>query len=443
MSPVHDRLQRYGPFALALFLLATSRWGSFLPAAVPPFITDIVIAVLLIDRVLGAGAHRERRSPIAAALAVSALGLLAISSAWFLLGQWSVVALRDAAPYAYVVLVFLVLAPAREHVRSIENLLTVALLFHATWCVVALVAPPIVEAIPTMGKDVFFFVPRPDIDGFTSGLLAGLALHRALSGKAPFVNLTLAGISLAITVALGSRGALLGVVAVLIAVGLLGRHRRAVRTRPRKWAVALGLLALPAAVTVAGQGYAVERLVASVSNVWAPTEDVGGAQGTASARADSWQRLIEYFQADTGRNVVGVGFGPNFLIDSNADVELFGGDMAEVRSPHNYLLGAWARLGVIGMAFVLALTLIGWRLAFLVGWRRGRELSDIDVLAIMIAAGMPLVAAVGVVLEAPFGAVPYFWALGHLSAVACSAGLATPIRQFLGGRRQQRQVRAT
>jgi hypothetical protein len=34
----------------------------------------------------------------------------------------------------------------------------------------------------------------------------------------------------------------------------------------------------------------------------------------------------------------------------------------------------------------------------------------------LLALGVPVVAMLGVVLESPFGAVPYFWALGHLAA---------------------------
>jgi hypothetical protein len=41
-------------------------------------------------------------------------------------------------------------------------------------------------------------------------------------------------------------------------------------------------------------------------------------------------------------------------------------------------------------------------------------------------ASIPVVAFVGVVLESPFGALPYFWAIGHLSARACQVGAVRP-----------------
>ncbi|MGH3950887.1 MAG: O-antigen ligase family protein [Pseudonocardiaceae bacterium] len=443
MSSVHDRLQRYGPFALAVFLLATSRWGSYLPTGYPPFIADIVLAILVGDRVLNAATHRVRRTPIDTWLAILTTALLVVTISWFLIGQWNIDALRDAAPYAYVLLAFLVLAPAESAVRPMEKAITVALIFHAVWLSVFVVAPGIVDAIPRVGNDVQLFLPRRDNDGLISGLLAGLALHRAFGGKAVVLNLGLAGASLAMTLALGSRGALLGVVAAVIAVLLLRRRKGDTSARSRQWAVGLVLLVSPGAIVLGAQGEAAQRLTATVSNLWQPTEDVAGAQGTASARKHSWYRLIEYLEADVGRNVFGVGFGPNFLVDSKADVELFGGDIESVRSPHNYLLGAWARLGLIGLAIIVALTIVGWRLAFLVGWRKPDHVSDVDVVAIMIVAGMPWVALVGVVLESPFGAVPYFWALGHLSAVACARRLVMPIQlRVRSGRSVEKVVRA-
>ncbi len=442
-----DGLRRYGVVALALFLLATARWGSFLPAASPPYIADVVLAVLLLDRVLLFAAGQRRghgqRTPHDAALALTATALLAVSLAWLLLGDWGLVALRDAAPYVYVLAALLVLVPRAEHARRLDTAVTVALVFHLVWSVTGLTLPSVVALVPPLSETVPVFVPRPDVDGFICGLLAGLALHRALSGRAPVLNLALAGVSLGVTIALGSRGALLGVTLALVAVALLGHRRRAVqsqsRAKSRRWAVALALLALPIAGIVASDGYAIERLTASVGGLFSSTSDVGGAQGTMSARAHSWAHLAGYLQDDPVRNVVGVGFGPNYLIDSHADYELYSGTREDVRSPHNYLLGGWARLGLVGLALLLALTVLGWRLAAVVG-RRASQLSDVDVLAIMIAAGMPGVALVGVMLEAPFGALPYYWALGHLSAVACRHGLVTSIRRFLGLTRAGREA---
>ncbi len=100
-------------------------------------------------------------------------------------------------------------------------------------------------------------------------------------------------------------------------------------------------------------------------------------------------------------------------------------EQEDVRSPHNYLLGTWARLGLVGVILVLGLLIAGLRLARLVA-KRAPHLRDDDVLAMLLVASIPVVAFVGVVLESPFGALPYFWAIGHLSARACQVGAVRP-----------------
>jgi O-antigen ligase len=96
-----------------------------------------------------------------------------------------------------------------------------------------------------------------------------------------------------------------------------------------------------------------------------------------------------------------------------------------VRSPHNYLLNTWARLGLVGVGLVLGLMIAALRVARLVA-RHAPRVRDDDVLAMLLVASIPVVAFVGVVLESPFGALPYFWALGHLSSRACQLGAVTP-----------------
>jgi len=100
-------------------------------------------------------------------------------------------------------------------------------------------------------------------------------------------------------------------------------------------------------------------------------------------------------------------------------------DQEDVRSPHNYLLNTWARLGLVGLVLILGILLTGLRLARLVAMHAPRVRDD-DVFAMFLVASIPVAALLGVVLESPFGALPYFWALGHLSARACQVGAVKP-----------------
>lgn len=428
LAPLHEAFQRYGPFAIAVYLMATSRWGSYLPFGVPPFAADLVLGALLADRLLSSAAHRVRRNPVDLWLALTLAALLAWCVAEFLVSPWTFDALRDGAPYFYGVVAFLVLPSDERITDRLERLLFGGLIFHAAWVGFTLAFPSVTESLPSLGGGVPVLTTRNDFDGVVCGLLAALALHRAFSGRAVVWNLALAGISVVETLGLGSRAGLLGTAAMLATVGWMTRSRRDGARAQRRVALALVLLALPAAFAVVAQGKAVERLASSVSAlVDAPTADYESAQGTAKARWRSWNVLADYLSTDSERMLVGVGYGPNFMVDSYADVELIGGGRDDVRSPHNYFMGSWARLGLIGLALILAVLLVGYRLVVLVQ-RNVAKPRDIDIAAMLVVVGMPIAASIGVVLESPFGAIPFFWALGHLSAICCARGVSAPFR---------------
>ena len=52
---------------------------------------------------------------------------------------------------------------------------------------------------------------------------------------------------------------------------------------------------------------------------------------------------------------------------------------------------------------------------------RGLRAPTASVLAALLAISLPLVSMLGVVLESPFGAIPYFWALGQLAVLRVAA----------------------
>ena len=83
----------------------------------------------------------------------------------------------------------------------------------------------------------------------------------------------------------------------------------------------------------------------------------------------------------------------------------------DVRSPHNYLVGSYARLGIFGLMILFSLLAVG-------AWRSVRAIADGNSLRLVCGALYPalLTAAVsGVVFESPFGVIPAFWMIGILS----------------------------
>jgi O-antigen ligase len=145
------------------------------------------------------------------------------------------------------------------------------------------------------------------------------------------------------------------------------------------------------------------------------TFDLDGGQMenmTASARVTVYGKVLSYVSESPARIVAGVGMGPDFLTAADATGDYDPGETLGVRSPHNFLLGTFARLGIVGVVLQLLVVGLGYVLAWQVARTGTQDL--LTQLAALLVAAMPVAAAVGVVLESPFGAVPYYWAYGTL-----------------------------
>lgn len=423
-------LQQYGPYALALYLLATTKWGSGVsPLGGPPYITDLVLMVLLIDRAVAAAAHRSISTPLEPWVGFLVTVLLTWSVILLVFGSVSQNALRDAAPYLYGVTVFLIRPPKESTESAASRALMAVLIFHAAWVTLVQISPSLATSTPIIYGNTHLLSLRTDIDSLVCGLLAAIGLHRALAGRDPGRSLLLAGWGTALVLLLSSRAGLLAFIAQIIVVVLLAPARRRLAAKyDARVAVAILLMCVPMMLLGISQGNSVHRLSLAVSGNGAASE-ANGAIGTENAREKSWRVLVQYIGRDPARTARGVGFGPDFLHDSSADALLLGTAAAaqeDVRSPHDYLLNTWARLGLVGLVLVLALLVSGLRLARLVA-RRAPRIRDDDVLAMLLVASIPVAALLGVVLESPFGALPYFWALGHLSARACQLRAVRPL----------------
>lgn len=426
------RLQQYGPYAITLYLLATTRWGSGVSlVGGPPYISDLILLLLVCERALAAGTHRSVSTGIESWVGVLATALLTWSMILLAFGSISQDALRDAAPYLYVVTIFLVRPPSKSSERATSRALMAVLILHAAWVSLALLDSSLPDSTPVVSTGIHLLSLRPDIDSLVCGLLAALGLHHALAGRRPAYNLALAAWGTVLVFALYDRAGLLAFIVELVVIGLLAPARKKLSGKhDGRVVVAIMVMCLPIVAVAVSQSKPVKRLLLTVpGNLTssASAEESQGASGTAHARLHSWSALVSYIEQDTAHDVRGVGFGPDYLQESGAAELLLGPTTSTevVRSPHNYLLNTWARLGLVGLALILGLFLAGVRLARLVA-KHAPRVRDDDVLAMLLAASVPVVAAVGVVFESPFGALPYFWAIGHLSARACQIGAVVP-----------------
>jgi len=445
------KIDTYGPLLLALYLLATTRWGSYVIPG-PPYIADFVLMGLLANRALVVAAGRSRGSR-EVGFAVAAGALLAWAGMRFVFGDgassFDAQAARDAAPYLYAVLAFLVVPLNATQAEVARRLINWALIFHLAWVTVRVVVghSNFAPALPwSPNESLRVFALRPDIDTVVCGLLAGLALHRALSGRSVGMNFLLCAWALAVALAgLDARAGILAVLVQLLVVAALApvrkRETRALRERAggawraadRRLAVALVIVALPVLIAAAPNAPVIKSLPLGLKPHESHAFTGTNADATARARLRSWSRLVDWIEEDAGRMAVGVGFGPHFYLDSGALRLLSTKQREEIRSPHNYWLNTWARLGIAGLGLVVAILVIGLRLVALVV-RKAPELRDVDLVAILVFVAMPVAATFGVVMESPFGALPFFWALGHLSARACQIGAARSLAEAIGRR---------
>jgi hypothetical protein len=400
---------------LTLWLLGATRWGSYL--AIPGvhiYISEwfiiAAVAVLIATGAVPAAMRRivTSRQPLVwgmvALVAWSVIRLVAS-------GIPTMTGLRDFAPYGYAICGLMVFAlPLRETSRW-RAVVIVVLVFHAAWMTFAWQAPLTAARLPALGQTQWLAI-RYDVDSAVAGVAAGLALlylpRRLADWPRMVAMLAFAAWNAILAVTSTSRS---GLLACVIVMGFAATARGLAELRSthpqRKPLLAAGA----AVIIVAGVAGALaspggQRLIESGT---AGT----GSHGTTHAREVVYDKVTHYITAEPARIAVGVGFGPDFLATSHAAFFLEGTEYHGVRSPHDYELGTWARTGVVGLLITLWLAIFGvaaaWRQL-----RRPRGSLWLDMAA-LLAIAMPLVAAFGVVLESPFGAIPYFTGLGFLA----------------------------
>jgi hypothetical protein len=399
-------------------MLGCGRWGAHL--GVPPvYISDVLLAVAFVHTGISWVFVGPRPNSGAAKRRYPGPGV-SVLLGWAILrfgvgGDYGVDALRDVAPYAYGAVAFLAAngyaASTPDDRARTRKIIEVALLWHLLWVIASLLVYG-TAATTAANPDLGLLLVRADVDGSLLGVTACLYLLRYLH-QGGLRRLLVAGAALGGMFTMTSRAAAL---ATLVGLGLTLCFYATSKTTHRRRIAMAGVLpiALVVFTAVVPQTTAGSKLATSVGLVEADSRiDLGGL-GTQRARSNAWQRVIAYARQTPSRELAGVGFGPNFMIDSGGSVALLSGNAPDVRAPHNYLIGTYARLGLVGL-LLLGLVVV----QLLAGIWRVRRLAGSDDLVFLAAIVPPMILAAaifGVVLEAPFGAIPFFWFLGILFA---------------------------
>jgi O-antigen ligase len=236
--------------------------------------------------------------------------------------------------------------------------------------------------------------------------MAGLALYAAARGAGRWRRIGMLLFACwpgYVVFQIGSRAGALALIAavLLVAVCVL---RRARISRRRLLAAAVLALALGAVVLPRTSLYA--RMTGDSRFA------VNSAAGTTSARELAWRAVLGYVDDSPSRIAIGVGPGPDYLVASGARVYFGSVHQGDIRVPHDVLLTYYARLGLVGLA-LFGWWLVTWARACLAAIRDERR-DELSVALILVTATILLTSLVGVVLESPFGAVPFFWASGLL-----------------------------
>jgi hypothetical protein len=416
-APGRRRVAAWLLAGLSIWLLGAGRWGSYVgwPDR-SVYLTDVVLLVagllllpVLVDREARGAILRSKYLWPALALAAYALVRLVFDL------DHGVVAARDAAPYLYVMVAVLTVA-ARTRPRDLTWAVAGLTLFHNAWVTLALEVPTFNDQIPLLGPTQPMDL-RTDFDATVCGLLAVaclLAAWAAASGRRWVVAAGFAGLgawSAVLVPAMNNRAGLLALVlaalwgSVLVYSAHAGRRQMGRAGQLKLAGTVVGLAAIVAVLVVAYTP-AGQRLVGTFQTASSPE------QRTTNARLAVYDKVIDFVGEKPSRQLFGVGFGPDYLKAIDATPIYDPGGTLKVRSPHNFVLGTYARLGVLGALAHLSLVVLGYVLA----WRARRSaLGDATTqLCALVLVALPVAATVGVVLESPFGAVPYYWAYGIL-----------------------------
>lgn len=265
--------------------------------------------------------------------------------------------------------------------------------------------------------------PREDVLAASLIAAANFFLLAQRSAGHSVLRLLLSSMALALLVPLEVRSATIG---VFILLGIFALQRR--------WSTLLSMIGIPVVVFIllavanvplpgrvgSTAGEFLDRQLSVVpllldgrvasNDVSLPSDST---TGTAVWRYTWWSALIQDTLSTPEQTLVGVGFGaditwPLGMDQSNTERPL--------RSPHNIAVNLFARTGVIGV--VLWVVMLGvWLYSVLRGIDRALragKTAESDRLLWMCtyAVTILVVALLGVVLESPLAAIPFFLLLG-------------------------------
>lgn len=392
------------------------RGGAYI--GVPPlFVSEICLALGIFSFVFSSPFRHIQRIPVVWLL-LTYIALGAVRTLPYV-GQYGIVALRDAVIWGYAVFAVIVSGCLlrtgwiEKAVRSYGSIVP----WFIAWVPVAYVLEKnaIVPKFPLSGQRLLDYKPGDmlvHLAGTAGFILAGLYAarrhhrnRRAWLQEWPLWLVWMLGFALTAT---RNRGGMLAAVLALLTVLVLKPTERWGRI------LLIGVVLLSVSLMfnaslgqMGGREVSFTQLKENIESIY--SDDTEGAlSGTREWRLEWWSRIIDYtFNGPyfwTGR-----GFGMTLFTDISP-----GGEDADLRSPHNYHMTVLARMGVPGFALWVTLNVI-FVFTLLTRYFKARALgrefwARLNVWLLMYWVAFVINASFDVYLEGPQGAI-WFWSL--------------------------------
>jgi hypothetical protein len=293
--------------------------------------------------------------------------------------------------------------------------------------------------IPIPGGDPRFPTRVDRADVMAAGLVAGATFFLLVIRNPRWyaARVLLASVCLALLLPLEVRAASIG---FLILLGFLAYQRRWRTLAPLTLIpVSAVMVVLVVGLPVSGRygtsssGGLIERQLSTLPLLFqgqAASSDPN--VDTAAWRVAWWRALLNETLSNTQTTLVGAGFGADLTGPLRAQ---FGVQTDEsgrpVRSPHNILINLFARTGLVGLGLWLVMQWT-WFVKVLRAIGHGRRagmVEEADLLLWLFGYAVLILvsATLGVVLEGPYGAIPYFLVVGM--SLRCAAHLSDAVER--------------
>jgi hypothetical protein len=405
-------------------LIAGGRWASYIGyGLIPVYLADVGLAVALIGLAFNSRRHAAFSVPPSILAPVWALIAWAVIRA-LIDGEFTLTALRTLAPFLYGAFALLGAQASVRHPQTTKRWILRALIVRVWLTTFALLAPEFVKGLPEVAPGINVLQPRADLDGAVAVVFALYVILTRVGRPSRLYVATAFAAATNVAALSASRAPLLAAVLTGLTVSRLRSHKERIHS-DRRVLLAVASMLLAFALVAGGAtrllGESATRLGDLAGKV------VGGEgltqDGTSRARVLAWSKVLDYSTDRPERSIAGIAFAKDFLNESGAKRYLQDNDDSGrvLLSPHNYLLGVLARLGAVGVLLVsvlLASVLLAYRKVD--RGRSGAEDRDLAMLSVTLVLVFFCVALLGVVLEGPAGAVPWFYCAGSVLWLASS-----------------------